>query len=89
MPKVVVPPPYQGPTQGHDVIAVEAATIRACLEAVDRQYPGFGAQIFDASGAPHRFVKLFHNGDPVAADALDSQVGAEDTLELLAPIAGG
>ena len=88
MPKVIVPPPYRGPTQGAGEIPVEGATLLDCLEAVDRKYPGFLAQVVDEDGALHRFVKLFVNGDQHRG-GLDEPVAERDEVEILAAIAGG
>lgn len=89
MPRVVVPPPYRGPTGGLDCIDVEGATVRQCLDAVGDRFPGFGEQIFDAGGRVHGFVSLFVNGEEIAREALDRPLGARDRLEILAAIAGG
>ena len=89
MPKVIVPPPYQGPTAGEAEIEVGAETVRGAMLAVDARFPGFAAQIFDESGAMHRFVKLFRNGEPVAPGDADGAVAEGDTIEVVAAIAGG
>ena len=89
MPTVVVPPPYRGPTQGQERIEVDAATLRECLRAVGARFPGFSEQIFDATGAVHRFVELFVNGDQIERSDLDHPVGSDDRVEILAAIAGG
>lgn len=86
MPNVLVPPPYRGPTQGRDAIPVSGETVRECIEAVEAAHPGFAAQIFDAAGKPHSFVKLFVNGDPAPPEAA---VAPDDEIEVLAAIAGG
>jgi sulfur carrier protein ThiS len=89
MPKVIIPPPYQGPTGGVGDVLVEGATVRECLEAVETKFPGFGAQLFDGDGGLHRFVKVFRNGELVARDALEGAVEPGDQVEVLAAIAGG
>ncbi len=90
MPKVIIPPPYRGPTQGTGEVEVEGTTVLECLEAVDHKYPGFLAQILDGDGAVHRYVKLFQNGDVLdAGAALRTVLEPRDELEVLAAIAGG
>ena len=92
MPHVIIPPPYQGPTQGTGRLEVEGDTVLACLEAVDQKFPGFLAQVLDADGNVHRFVKLFRNGDQLEGGEgalLAQTLGAADELEILAAIAGG
>ena len=90
MPLVVVPPPYQGPTQGRGEIQVVGRSVRECIEAVARAHPGFREQIFDAQGRIHRFVSLFLNGDELPRDrAVETAVSERDRVEILAAIAGG
>ena len=89
MPTVLVPTAYRGPTRGEAEIDVEGATVRACVEAVEAQYPGFLEQVLDENGVAHRFVKLFINGDQIENDAVDTPVAADDRVEVLAAIAGG
>ena len=89
MPTVLIPPPYRGPTQGEASIPVEAATVRACLDAVASRYPGFGELVFTDGGELHRFAKLFRNGEPLEKDALDASVEADDEIQIVAAIAGG
>ena len=90
MPRVIVPPPYQGPTKGQQRIEVEGSTVKECLDAVSDRFPGFSDQIFDASGKIHRFVDLFLNGEELdRRKALDREVSDGDDVEILAAIAGG
>ena len=90
MPKVLIPPPYRGPTQGTGEVDVDGATALDCLEAVERKYPGFLAQGLDEDGNVHRYVKLFRNGDLLDREAsLAQALDPGDELEVLAAIAGG
>lgn len=89
MPKVIIPPPYRGPTRGTPELRVEGATVLACLEAVERKYPGFLAQVLSEDGSAHRFVKFFVDGEELAADGLETSLPADAEVEVLAAIAGG
>lgn len=89
MPVVIVPPPYRGPTRGSGEVKVEAGSARACLEAVEREHPGFLALVMDGSGRVHRFARLFLNGEPLDDEQLDTALGVDDRLEIVAAIAGG
>ncbi len=89
MPTVRIPSPYRGVTQGKADVTVSGSSVRACLEAVEREFPGFAELLFEADGRPHRFTKLFHNGEPLDATALDAQVAPDDQIEVMSPIAGG
>jgi len=89
VPNLKIPPPYRGPTRGVAEVKVEGATVGACLDAAESLFPGFRSQVLDASGAPHRFVRLFLNGDELGEGALATPVGPGDEIEVLAAIAGG
>ena len=70
MPQVEVPSRYRVPTRGEARIEVDAGTVRACIEAVEAKYPGFGELIIDSRGELQRFVRLFLNGDELPRDAV-------------------
>ncbi len=89
MPRVEVPPRYRGPTNGVGVVEVEGPTVRACIEAVDAQYPGFGALIFEKDGSMRRFVSVFVNGELLDRNAADKPVAESDRIQILAAAAGG
>lgn len=86
MPTVKIPPPYRGPTRGLESLRVAGATVRECIEAVEAAHPGFAGQVFAGGGEPHRFVKLFVNGEQASPEA---PVAEGDEVEVLAAIAGG
>jgi molybdopterin synthase sulfur carrier subunit len=89
VPQVEVPPRYRLPTKGQDRIEVEAGTVRECIEAVEARYPGFQELVVDARGELRRFVRLLLNGDELPRDALDTPVGDDDRVRILAALAGG
>ena len=89
MPRVIIPPPFQGPTQGKGEIKVEGKTIRECLDAVEAEHKGFLDQVVAEDGAVQRFAKLFVNEEQVADGSLDMALDSGDEIEILAAIAGG
>ena len=89
MPKVRIPPPYRGPTQGTAELSVEGGTVLACLEAVERKFATFLPQVLDEDGNVHRFVKLFKNGVHLKREVLAERLAAGDEIEIVAAIAGG
>ena len=87
MPKVSISPPLRGPTQGEAVIEVAGSSVSACFDAVEDRYPGFKAHVLGPGGAPHRFLKIFLNGEPIAS--LADPVSESDEIEVLAAVGGG
>ncbi len=90
MPRVVIPPPYRGPTGGLAEVQVEGESVGACLRAAAEAHPGLGELMLDGGGAIHHFVNVFLNGDKLAkGTALDTPVGPDDAVEVISAIAGG
>ena len=89
MPVVIVPPPYQGPTQGVGRVVVAASTVRAAIDAVEEEFPGFAPLVFDEDGDLQRFVKIFRGGELVEGEALDAALDTNTEIEIVAAIAGG
>ena len=89
MPRVIVPPAFQGPTRGQGEIKVEGETVRECLEAVETEYAGFLAQVVRGDGTAQRFVKLFVNEEQILDGSLDIPLDVDDRIEILVAIGGG
>jgi sulfur carrier protein ThiS len=89
MPRVIIPPPFRGPTRGQEEVKVDGETIRECLEAVEAEHKGFLVQVVRKDGAAQRFVKLFVGGEQVGEGNLDMKLGIDDEIEILAAIGGG
>lgn len=89
MPTLIIPPPYQGPTRGLGRVGVASGTVAASLDEMERRFPGFRPQVLAETGALHRFVKLFVNGEQLERGDLDRKLGDDDELEIVAAIAGG
>ena len=83
---IASPAPAQHPLPPRERTLAERV---ALSDAVESLYPGFRPQVLDAKGAPHRFVRLFLNGDELGEEALATRVGPGDEVEVLAAIAGG
>ena len=89
MPVVKIPTAYRGPTHGVDRIEVEGTTVRECIEAVEKQYPGFGPLVLDGKGAVHRFVSIGVNGNEIDRADVDTEVSATDVVDVMASVSGG
>jgi molybdopterin converting factor small subunit len=89
MPRVMIPPLFQGPTRGQGEVKVRGETVRECLEAVETEYKGFLAQVVREDGKAQRFVKVFVNGEQIGEGDLDTRLDIDDEIEILAAIAGG
>lgn len=89
MPVIQIPPPYRGPTQGVTEVDVDGATLRDCLEAVEKQYPGFAPLVIDEAGRLRKFATWFRNGDKLTGDVLATSLDPGDSIEIISSVAGG
>lgn len=75
---------------GASTVAVEGASLRDVLDALDAAHPGFKDRLFDAEGALHKFVNVFVSDDDVRyLQGLDTPVKDGDTVSLIPAVAGG
>jgi len=75
---------------GASTVAVEGASLRDVLAALDAAHPGFKDRLFDADGALHKFVNVFVSDDDVRyLQGLDTPVKDGDTVSLIPAVAGG
>jgi molybdopterin converting factor small subunit len=89
LPTFVIPAPYQGPTRAAGRVDVAPGTVKACLDEMERRFPGFRQQVLSESGGLHRFVQLFVNGERLERGDLERKLEEGDELEIVAAIAGG
>jgi molybdopterin synthase sulfur carrier subunit len=71
--------------------AVEAKSLEALLDEVDRDCHGFRDSICDESGKIRVYVNVFVNGENVSqdAEALSTPLSDGDEIYILASVAGG
>ncbi len=89
---VLIPTIFRGPTLGESSIETAAATIGACLDAIEEKYPGLREMVIDPeTGGVRRFVKVTLNGMILDRNpaTLEKPVGAADEIEVIAAVAGG
>lgn len=74
-----------------EVDFAEGSTLRQLLQALVARFPQMGAELFDAEGHLHVHVHVFVNGrDSVyLADQLETQIKAEDVINIFPPVGGG
>lgn len=90
MPSIRVPSALRNITKGASDVEVDAATVRAALEALEKLHPGISARVLDGAGAVRPFIKIFVGPDDIGGLAgLDTAVGARDEIAIVPAIAGG
>jgi molybdopterin converting factor small subunit len=66
--------------------AIEGGTVGELLRELEREHPAVGGWILDERGALRRHINVFRNGERCGQD---TQVDAEDRIDVLPAISGG
>jgi sulfur-carrier protein len=87
--KVQVTGSMQKAIGGQKSIAADGNTVRAVIDDVEKQHPGF-ADLVVGDGEIHRFVNVYLNDEDVRfLGKLDTQIKDGDVLSVLPALAGG
>ena len=76
--------------KGVSELSLSAASVRAALEQIERNYPALYRSICDETGAVRRHVNLFVNTAHVRdREGLDTALMPGDVLTILPAVSGG
>ena len=90
MPQFRIPGPLRRLSQGATTVEVEAADLRAAIEALDSRYPGFKDRLLDRDGQPRQFVNIYLNDQDIRlGSGLDAQLQQSDEISIVPAVAGG
>lgn len=90
MASIRIPSALRTLTGGAADVPTTATSVRAALAALEQQYPGVAARLFDAAGEVRPFIRLFVSGEDIGAlGGLDAPLTARDELAIVPAIAGG
>ena len=77
-------------TGGQSQVAVEGATVREVLAALDAAHPGFGERLLDEAGELRRFVNVFVADEDVRfLDGMSTPVPDGAEVSIIPAVAGG
>jgi MoaD family protein len=86
---VRIPTPLRTLTGGEEEVRVEAATVRAAIDNLEKSHPGMKERLCDEKGV-RRFVNIYANDEDIRfLENLDTPLKAGDTLSIVPAIAGG
>ena len=87
---VRIPTPLRKLTNDQDVVSSDGGTLIACIEALDRQYPGLKERLCDETGQLRRFVNVYVNGEDVRfQQGLQTPLNPGDEVSIVPAVAGG
>jgi sulfur-carrier protein len=90
MPHFRIPGPLRSLSGGAATVDVQASDLRAAIDQLDQQYPGFKGRLLDDEGQPRQFVNLFLNDEDVRlGEGLDSSLKDGDEIAIVPAVAGG
>jgi len=90
MPVIRIPGALRQLSNGESTVAVSAANVRAALQELDAQHPGFRDRLLDDRGEPRQFVNIYVNERDIrSGEGLDSSVREADEISIIPAVAGG
>jgi molybdopterin synthase sulfur carrier subunit len=89
MPTIRIPGALRSFTANSADVAVDAATVRAALTALNAKHPGIGAKLLDGDRVKP-FIRIYVGPEDIGAlSGLDTPVTAGDEISIIPAIAGG
>ncbi len=88
---VRIPTPLRKLTNELDIVRADGAgTLIACIEELERQYPGLKERLCDETGELRRFVNVYVNGEDVRfQQGMQTTVKPGDEVSIVPAVAGG
>ena len=88
--KLRIPTPLRRLSGGAAELTVEGATIKAVLESLERDHPGFRERIYDDDGQIRRFVNIYVAGEDIRfLKGEETPVKDGDEVSIVPAVAGG
>lgn len=90
MATVYIPTPFRRATANRDRVDVNAPTLGALLDELERVHAGLKGLVRNPAGEVHRHVALYVNGEPVdGPDGLRTPLKDDDEVAIIPALAGG
>jgi sulfur-carrier protein len=87
---VHIPTPLRALTEGKGTLALEGASVRELLAAMDRAYPGLQSRLCEEDGSVRRFINVYVNEEDVRfLQGLETPLAAGDEVSIVPAMAGG
>jgi len=87
---VRIPTPLRKLTNEQDVVSSNGATLIACIDSLEGQFPGLKERLCDDDGELRRFVNVYVNGEDVRfLSGLATVLNAGDEVSIVPAVAGG
>jgi len=88
--QVRIPTPLQKLTNNQEEVQVDAADVKAMIDALEKNHPGIKERICDENGQVRRFVNIFLNNEDIRFLQKEKTTLKEgDVVSIIPAIAGG
>jgi len=90
MAQVKIPSPLLKLTNNESEVSIEGSTVKAILEKLEEQFPGFHERLYDDSGSLRRFINIYVKEEDIRfLQGEDTEVAEGDEVSIIPAIAGG
>jgi MoaD family protein len=87
---ILIPGPLHASAGGASRLDIEAVSLRAVLDEIERRWPALHRNICDETGKVRRHINLFVNSHHMRdRDGLDTPLSPGDVISILPAVSGG
>jgi sulfur-carrier protein len=88
--KVKIPTPLRKLTQNNAEVEAAGDTIRAVVDDLEKQFPGFKERMCDDQGELRRFVNVYVGEEDIRfLEGLDTKIPEGEQVSIIPAVAGG
>jgi molybdopterin synthase sulfur carrier subunit len=88
--KVRIPTPLRKLTKEQAEVDASGSTIRAVVEDLEKQFPGFKERMCDDAGELRRFVNVYVGEEDIRfLKGLDTEIPEGEQVSIIPAVAGG
>ena len=88
--KVHIPSPLRRLTDNQAEVEIEAGTVAALVENLEKAHPGIREKLLDESGEIRRYVNIYVNEEDIRfLDGAQTALKDRDVVSIVPAIAGG
>ncbi len=88
--KVKIPTPLRKLTQNNAEVEAAGETIRAVVDDLEKQFPGFKERMCDDQGELRRFVNVYVGEEDIRfLEGLDTKIPEGEQVSIIPAVAGG
>lgn len=88
--KVRIPTPLRKLTKDQSEVEADGTTIRAIVDDLEKQFPGFKERMCDEQGELRRFVNVYVGEEDIRfLNGLETEIPQGEQVSIIPAVAGG